>query len=182
MMYTARSFGSSVGSCASTMVTTFPSADTQSAARRLLLFVLELLQQAFLFAGQLLRNIDPHRDEQVAVPAPLRCPLALHAERLARGRSRRELELHRPVQRWDVDRRSEGRLGVGDGELDREVVALASEHGVSSHANLHVEIARLPSRGTRLASTCQADPRPVLHAGRDLDLELPRAPLSAGAV
>ena len=115
-------------------------------------------------------------------PLRLRSALALDAERLAVGGARGHLERHRPVERRHLHVRPERRLGEGDRQREREVVALAAEEVVTSHVDPHEQVARLAAGGPRLAPTGQLDAGAVLDPGGDLHLEGARATHRSAAV
>src|SRR5205807_8548678 len=98
-----------------------PLLHAQSGARRLLLHLLKLRQQLLLLSRQLLRDLDVHGHQEVAVPALLRDPLTPDAERPAVRRPGRDLQRHRSVQRRHLDVRAERRLGVRHRKLEREI-------------------------------------------------------------
>src|SRR4029450_990844 len=91
--------------------------------RRLLLDLLELLQQLLLLTREPLGHIDLHGDEQVPVPALSWHALPTDSERPSVLRSARHLERHLPVQRRDADVRTERSLRERDGKLQGQVVA-----------------------------------------------------------
>src|SRR4029450_13430375 len=142
----------------------------ETTAWRLLLVLAQLLEQVFLGAGELPRHLDPGGDEQVAVPSTLGSALSLETERLAVGRAGGDLPRDRPVQRRDADIRPQGGLGVGDRQLERQIVTGPPEEGVLLHADPHEQVARLPTRRARLSPAREPDPGTVLDAGGGLHL------------
>src|SRR5215207_4554567 len=154
--------------------------DAQAPARRLLLGLLQLLQQLPLGFGQLSRNLDAGGDEQVPMAPSLGRALALQAESLAVGGARWHLHGDRAVQRRDANVGTERGLRVRDGQLERQVVPRTPEERVGLHPDPHIEVPRLRAGGAGLAPAGEPDPGAVLDAGGDLDLEAPRPPAAPG--
>src|SRR5215211_6416665 len=152
----------------------------QAPARRLLLGLLQLLQQLPLGFGQPSRDLDAGGHEQVAVAPSLGSALALQAEGLAVGGARWHLHGDRAVERRDANVGTERGLCVRDGQLDRQVVPRTPEERMGLHPDPHIEVPRLRAGGAGLAPAGEPDTGAVLDAGRDLDLEAPRPPAAPG--
>ena len=74
----------------------------------------------------------------------------------------RDLDL--PVERRHRDLRPERRLGERDRDVADDVVAVAREERVFAHRHDHVEVARRPTRVTRLAFAGELEAQPVVDA------------------
>src|SRR5690606_18378465 len=83
------------------------------------------------------------------------------------------------------DGRAQRGLGERDGDVAVQVVVAALEELVLAHLDDDVEIARRTAVDSRVALARDAQPRAVVHAGRDLDLQRlfgENAPLAAAGL
>jgi hypothetical protein len=135
----------------------------------------ERLDGMALVLGEVSRDDDVDGDEQVAGRRAALDPPALHTEGPALTGAGRDLESDGLFERRHPDRTAERRLGVGDRDSEGEVAPLAPEQRVRRHVHDHVEVARRPAVGSRLAASLHADALAILHSGGnpDLDLSLP---------
>src|SRR4029077_10740419 len=86
----------------------------------------------------------------------------------ARLRAGRDAHADAPVEHGDLHLRPERRLDGRDGQVDREHVALAPEHGVRAHARDDVQVARRAAAAPGRALARHALGRAARRAGRDL--------------
>src|SRR5712692_2081079 len=148
-------------------------------ARRLL----QRLERFLLRLGQLLRHAHLHARDQVAAAGAVQlgCAAAADAQELAILGAGRDLQGHRPVRGRHLDGRAERGLGVADRHLDLEVGRPAPLVQLRRRdPGDDVQGAGGAAAPAGLALAAQPDPRPVLHARRNLDGVALRPPLAAG--
>src|SRR5205085_5529689 len=96
--------------------------------------------------------------------------------------ARRYLQRHGTLRRRHLDLRPERGLAERDRDVDDEIGVAPLVDRRGGHARDHVQVARRPAVHAGLALAAQADPRPVLDPGRDLDRVALRPALAARAV
>src|SRR6185436_20739811 len=131
----------------------------------------QLFEQLLLLLRQLLRRVDPDRDQQIAVAATadVRHALAAHTERRAALRAGGNRELLIAVERRNLDLASERERGEVEWNLAVQVVAVSLEKRMLLHVHDDVEIARRAAARTRFTFTTEAQPLSRGDAGRDAD-------------
>ena len=107
---------------------------------------------------------------------------ALHPEDLARRRARGDLQGDRgALEGGHGELGAEGGLGEGDRHDEREVLAVAAEHGVVLDVDDDEQVARRPAVAAGAAPALEPDALAVGDARGDADLDLSRPSLDAGA-
>src|SRR5262249_13446132 len=147
--------------------------------------LLELLEQLAAALVQLLRHLDAHAREEVALTGALqlRRAAALDLQQLAVLGTGRDLQRHRAGGRGPLDAAAERGGREADRHLDDEVglaAALVDRRG--SHARDDVQVARRPACHAGLPLALEPNTSPVLDPRRDLHRVALRPPLAAGAV
>src|SRR5688572_18097209 len=134
---------------------------------------LELLQQHALLGGQVDRGLHHHAAVEVAGGAAAhRLDAAVaQAELLAALRLGGNAQLHLAPERGHAHDIPEGGLRNADRHFAMEVVAVAFEDVVRTHAHLDVEVPGRRTGRARLALARQADAVAVVDARGDLDLQ-----------
>src|SRR5436305_4412984 len=132
--------------------------------------------------GQVLGYHHVDGDQQVAVgTVAARHALAADPQGAAARGTRRHPYRHRPVQRRHGQVDPVDGLRERDRHGEREVVAVPAEQAVLPYLDQHVEVARRPAPGTRLAPAGQPDLLAVGDAGRDPHVERAGLGHAAGA-
>src|SRR5581483_6224321 len=146
--------------------------------------LLELLEQLALLLVDLLRNLDAHAREHVALAVALeaRRAAALDPQQLAVLGPGGHLQRHGAFGRRHLDGAAERGGRERHGHRHDEVVAAALVHLRRLHPRDDVEVARGRSAVARLALALQLDARAVLDARRDLHGVALGTALAAGAV
>ena len=116
---------------------------------------------------------------------PVCSALAEH-ELLARLSSGGHRDLLLTVEGGEHELGAEGSLNDGDGQRGDQVVAIAREHFVRSHADVNVEVAGSPTARPNCATPGQSQGGTRVDACRHIDLERllrddPSVALAAGA-
>ena len=144
----------------------------------------QLPQKRLVLFVELGGHLDRDFDQQVAAAAVSR---AGHSEtgqleNIAGLRARRNRELAEPVQRRHLDRRSERRLRIADGNVTNQVLAVSLEQRMRGDRNKAVAIAGRPAVGTGLALALQAEPGVAVDPGGDFDFAADVVPHEARPV
>src|SRR5262245_14461868 len=144
----------------------------------------ELLEQPAPLVGEAARHGDVDEHALVAAAEALQHRHALAAQHahVAWLRAGLERQLDGAVERLDADGRAERRLDDREVDLREDVVALAHEALVGTHAHEHVRVAGAAAERAGVALAGEADALAVVDAGRDVDVELARLECAARAV
>src|SRR3989475_2223970 len=144
----------------------------------------ELLEQLPLPGRELARRLDDHADDLVspAVAVQVGDAAPLQREDLARLGASGHLDPRLALERRHLDLRPQGRLREAERDLAHDVVPLADEERMLAHAEHDVEVAGCAGVRPGLALAAQLESGAAVDAGRDLDVELVRPPLHAGAL
>src|SRR5581483_10932499 len=86
-------------------------------------------------------HVDDHTQVAGAPSAQRRQPTSAHHERLVWLGSGGDLELNRPVHRRHLDRRAERSQRGGNVDRGHEIIAVAQEPWVFTHADQDVQVA-----------------------------------------
>src|SRR2546426_7884850 len=146
--------------------------------------LLQRLERFLLRLRQLLRHAHLQARDQVAAAGAVQlgCAAAANAQELAVLGAGRNLQGHRQVRGRHLDGRAERGLGVGEWHLDLEVGGSAPLVQLRRRdPGDDVQVAGGAAAPAGLALAAQPDPRPVLHARRNLDGVALRPPFAAGA-
>src|SRR5438034_3927202 len=144
----------------------------------------ELLEQLPLPGRELARRLDDHADDLVspAVAVQVGDAAPLQREDLARLGASGHLDPRLALERRHIDLHPQGRLREAERDLAHDVVPLAHEERMLAHAEHDVEVAGCAGVRPGLAFAAQLESGAAVDAGRDLDVELVRPPLHAGAL
>ena len=140
---------------------------------------IELLEQPPLLVAQVAGHRDVHEHALVAAAEALEHghALPLQDAHLAGLHAGRQLELDRPFEGLDRQRRAERGLHDRQVDLRVDVVPFADEARIGLHADEDVHVARAAAERARVPLAGDPDALPVVDAGGNVDVEL--APLDA---
>src|SRR5262249_39555549 len=133
----------------------------------------KLLEQGALSAGQLPRGLHEDAYELVAACAATQIgdALPLQTQHAARLRSRRDLHLEFAFQGRHVDLRAERGMREADRDLTDDVVALTGEQRMLADADDDIEVTGRTAVSSCLTFAAQLQPRTIVHARGDLDVQ-----------
>src|SRR5579883_1550347 len=134
----------------------------------------KLFEQLALFAGDARRDANVNVDVEIAAAAAVDVgnALVLEPELRAGLRAFRDLQLVRLFERGDFDLGAERGLRDIDRNGAVQVLLAALEKRVRLHLEEDVKVAGRAAVYPGLPFVGEAEPRAVIHAGRDVDLEL----------
>src|SRR6266851_4065097 len=134
----------------------------------------QLLEQLLLRAVQLDRNLHVDMDEKIAPAMAIDVGYSFAADAKLRAglRSLRNLDGFHAVESGNFELRAQGRLRYIDGDLTVQIVPMPVEDRMIADLENHVQIARRSPVGTGLSFLRQAQSRTIVHARRNVDLQL----------
>src|SRR5262245_48647919 len=89
-----------------------------------------------------------------------------------RLRARRNLQLHLPLKRWDLDLSAQCRLSERDRNFADDIGVVSRKEFMRKNIDLHVQIARKSAALARFSLAGELKPLARVYAGWDFDCDL----------
>jgi len=133
----------------------------------------QLVQEALLFLGQIVRGFHLNLDEQIAEPSAFQVldPPAFQPENLAGLRAGGNLELLGAFEGGNLDGNAESGLDERDRNFAIQMILLAHEEIVLHDLDGDVEISPAPVLVSGLPLPLDAEPGSVIDTRRDADIQ-----------